>query len=128
MTSCVCKGILYILFCTDRYPVITDSCLLDRYSLQRSVRFKKYYKSLFLGLLDLALVNALIVFKARHDSQQNTRHVSFLRTLHVQLCQVEAQDLASMPTRHQGIERFRSTLDMLPSKSTSGAVGTLTAR
>jgi hypothetical protein len=41
--------VLYILFCTDRYPVITDTCLLDRYSLQRSVRFKKYYKSLFPG-------------------------------------------------------------------------------
>ncbi|POM70938.1 Hypothetical protein PHPALM_12564 [Phytophthora palmivora] len=39
-----------------------DQLRLQRYSLQLSVRFRKYYKSLFLGLVDMALVNTYIVY------------------------------------------------------------------
>ncbi|ETI38782.1 hypothetical protein F443_15569 [Phytophthora nicotianae P1569] len=36
-----------------------DQLRLQSYSLQMSTRFTKYYKGLFLGFLDLALVNAI---------------------------------------------------------------------
>ncbi|EGZ13536.1 hypothetical protein PHYSODRAFT_412029, partial [Phytophthora sojae] len=39
-----------------------DQLRLQAYSLQLSTRFAKY-KSLFLGLVDMALVNAYIVYK-----------------------------------------------------------------
>uniref|UniRef100_H3GLY6 PiggyBac transposable element-derived protein domain-containing protein n=1 Tax=Phytophthora ramorum TaxID=164328 RepID=H3GLY6_PHYRM len=41
---------------------VHDQLRLQRYSLQLARRYKKYYKSLFLGLIDLAIVNAYIVF------------------------------------------------------------------
>lgn len=40
-----------------------DQLRLQSYSLQMSTRFTKYYKSLFLGFLDLALVNAYLWHK-----------------------------------------------------------------
>ncbi|ETN20630.1 hypothetical protein PPTG_21336 [Phytophthora nicotianae INRA-310] len=41
---------------------VHDRLRLQKYSLQLAVRFKNYYKSLLLGFVDLALVNAYIVY------------------------------------------------------------------
>ncbi|POM76646.1 Hypothetical protein PHPALM_6094 [Phytophthora palmivora] len=49
-----------------------------------AVRFKKYYKRLFLGFVDLVIVNAFI------SSQLNkpmVSHIDFLKQLHLGLCQ-----------------------------------------
>ncbi|KAE9030526.1 hypothetical protein PF005_g814 [Phytophthora fragariae] len=43
---------------------IHDQLRLQRYSLQQSVRFRKFYKTVFLGLVDMAMVNAFIVYRA----------------------------------------------------------------
>ena len=40
-----------------------DQLRLQRYSVQRSLCVKKYYKSLFFGLFDMALVNAYVVHR-----------------------------------------------------------------
>ena len=42
---------------------VHDQLRLQSYSIQRSFRFRKYYKSLFLGFLDMVLVNAFITHK-----------------------------------------------------------------
>ncbi|KAG3031474.1 hypothetical protein PC120_g3095 [Phytophthora cactorum] len=42
---------------------VHDQLRLQKYSLQTSTKFKKYYKSLFLGFMDLALMNANISHK-----------------------------------------------------------------
>ncbi|KAG2765910.1 hypothetical protein PC129_g13005 [Phytophthora cactorum] len=42
---------------------VNDQLCLQKYSLQTSTKLKKYYKSLFLGFIDLALVNAYISHK-----------------------------------------------------------------
>jgi len=42
---------------------VHDQLRLQRYSLQTSTKFKKYYMSLFLGLVDMALVNAYLSHK-----------------------------------------------------------------
>uniref|UniRef100_H3GN00 PiggyBac transposable element-derived protein domain-containing protein n=1 Tax=Phytophthora ramorum TaxID=164328 RepID=H3GN00_PHYRM len=58
------------------------------------VRFKKYYKSLFLGFVDLAIINALIVFNRARAAANKTMlsHVAFLKQLHLELCQVSVAD------------------------------------
>eukprot|EP00644_Phytophthora_capsici_P011837 jgi/Phyca11/106398/e_gw1.12.625.1 len=68
--------------------------MLNRYSLQLSIKYKKYYKSLFLGLIDLAVINAYIVFNARRaaDGLSKLSHVKFLKQLHVELCQLQEDD------------------------------------
>ncbi|EGZ25318.1 hypothetical protein PHYSODRAFT_449404, partial [Phytophthora sojae] len=60
-----------------------DQLRLQAYSLQLSVRFTKYYKSLFLGLVDMALVNAYIVYKKLCERKPHKdSHFNFLAKLH----------------------------------------------
>ena len=40
-----------------------DQLRLHRYSVQKSMRLAKYYKSLFLGIVDMALINGYIIHK-----------------------------------------------------------------
>ncbi|KAE9028494.1 hypothetical protein PR001_g11722 [Phytophthora rubi] len=69
---------------------VHDQLRLQRYSLQLARRYKKYYKSLFLGLMDLAIVNAFIIYNARRaaDGKSKVSHVSFMKQLHLKLCQL----------------------------------------
>eukprot|EP00644_Phytophthora_capsici_P009724 jgi/Phyca11/118001/e_gw1.35.144.1 len=74
---------------------VHDQLRLQRYSLQRALRFKKYYKSLVLGLIDLAIVNGYIVHKAYHKTKTSRplSHVKFMKKLHLQLCNLAAPDM-----------------------------------
>lgn len=72
---------------------IHDQLRLQRYSLQLSVRFRKYYKTVFLGLVDMALVNAYIIFReARKMVGEGADHAEFLAELQAQLLQVTSAD------------------------------------
>eukprot|EP00644_Phytophthora_capsici_P004065 jgi/Phyca11/108674/e_gw1.15.520.1 len=66
---------------------VHDQLRLQRYSIQRSVRMRKYYKTIFLGLVDLALVNAFVVHKITKERQGKSvpTHAEFMRRLHVDL-------------------------------------------
>ena len=72
-----------------------DQLRLQRFSLQLAFKFKKYYKSMFLGLMDLALVNAYIreTMKANDAPAMDRRQ--FLKALHVQLVRCTEQDFQS---------------------------------
>eukprot|EP00644_Phytophthora_capsici_P005686 jgi/Phyca11/97698/e_gw1.2.1118.1 len=74
---------------------VHDQLRLQRYSLQRALRFRKYYKSLALGLIDLAIVNGYIVHKAFHKNKQSRplTHVKYMKKLHLQLCRLQATDM-----------------------------------
>jgi hypothetical protein len=62
------------------------------------VKYKKYYKSLFLGFMDLAITNAFIVFNRRrlNDSLAKLSHVKFLKKLHLELCQLDEANWAAL--------------------------------
>jgi hypothetical protein len=62
-----------------------------------AVKYKKYYKSLFLGFIDLAITNAFIVFNRRrvNDGLAKHSHVKFLKQLHLELCQLDEADWAA---------------------------------
>jgi hypothetical protein len=55
----------------------------DQIRLQLAVTFRKYYKAIFLGLIDMALVNAFIVFREAQDQrvEKHTDHSMFLKLL-----------------------------------------------
>ncbi|GMF53712.1 unnamed protein product [Phytophthora fragariaefolia] len=57
-------------------------------------RIVRRAKSLFLGFVDLALVNALIIFNHARAAANKTKlsHVAFLKQLHLELCQISAFD------------------------------------
>ncbi|KAE9289416.1 hypothetical protein PR003_g25560 [Phytophthora rubi] len=92
---------------------------LQRYSLQLSVGFRKYYKTIFMGLVDMAIVNAFIVYREgqKQRGEPTADHAEFLRELQAQLLQVTAADLIDEspqpdptnpsgqgPTRHKLVE------------------------
>ncbi|GMF44198.1 unnamed protein product [Phytophthora fragariaefolia] len=74
---------------------VHDQLRLQRYSLQPALRFKKYYKSLALGLIDLVIVNNYVVHKAYYQNKQSRHlsHFKFMKKLHLQLCRVQASDM-----------------------------------
>ncbi|KAE8904561.1 hypothetical protein PF003_g10883 [Phytophthora fragariae] len=71
---------------------------LQRYSLQTSTKFNKYYKSLFLGLVDMALVNAYLSHKeaVRMAGTQARKRVEWFSLLQNQLLQLKPQDFAGV--------------------------------
>uniref|UniRef100_H3GNA7 PiggyBac transposable element-derived protein domain-containing protein n=2 Tax=Phytophthora ramorum TaxID=164328 RepID=H3GNA7_PHYRM len=84
---------------------VHDQLRLQRYSLQLARRYKKYYKSLFLGLMDLAIINAFIIYNYRRvaDGKSKVSHVRFLKELHLQLCQLQDDDWDQL-IRDQGLQ------------------------
>lgn len=42
---------------------VHDQLRLQRYSIQKCVAFRKYYKQLFLGIVDMSVVNGFIIHK-----------------------------------------------------------------
>lgn len=60
-----------------------------------AVRYTKYYESLFLGLVDIALVNIYIVHREYHRQNFTTQltHIAFLKRLHIELTQLTEENL-----------------------------------
>lgn len=77
---------------------VHDQLRLQRYSLQQQTKCKKYYKAVFLGLVDIAIVNAYVVYrdvqKAR-GAKQDT-HAQFLMQLQAQMLDVTEDDFAEV--------------------------------
>lgn len=57
-------------------------------------------KSLFLGLLDLALVNAYIIHREHNKrlGKSGLNHSGFLTTLHAQLLAIQSEDVLETPS------------------------------
>ncbi|KAJ8528668.1 hypothetical protein ON010_g14661 [Phytophthora cinnamomi] len=78
---------------------VHDQLRLQSYSLQTSTKFTKHYKSLFLGMVDLALVNAFISHKeaAKMAGTTPMKRAESYAVLQNQLLQMEADDFAGVP-------------------------------
>ncbi|KAE9032666.1 hypothetical protein PR001_g10510 [Phytophthora rubi] len=74
-----------------------DQLRLQRYSIQRAIRMRKYYKVIFLGLVDLAMVNAFIVHKIalKRRNKPVPTHAAFMRSLHTELLNQTSEDFAA---------------------------------
>ncbi|OWZ07268.1 hypothetical protein PHMEG_00020361 [Phytophthora megakarya] len=73
----------------------TTSCA---YKGKLCITYKKYYKSLLLGLVDLAIINIYIVYSIRQAAANLPKlsHVKFLKQLHLELCQLHEEDWLSL--------------------------------
>lgn len=73
---------------------VHDQLRLQRYSIQPSIRMRKYYKTVFLGLVDLAMVNAFIVHKLamKQRNKPVPTQAVFMRRLHVDLLNQTSED------------------------------------
>ncbi|ETL33123.1 hypothetical protein L916_14371 [Phytophthora nicotianae] len=73
---------------------VHDQLRLQRYSLQLCIKYKKNYKGLFLGLVDLAIIDSYIVFNAARAASNllKTSYIEFLKQLHLELCQLRDED------------------------------------
>lgn len=71
-----------------------DQLRLQRYSVQRAIRQKKYYKSLFLGLVDMALVNSFVVYReyCRFTDRRPLSQAKFRTLLQQEMLQLGASD------------------------------------
>lgn len=76
-----------------------DQLRLQRYSLQKATRFRKYYKALFLAVVDMATVNGYVVH--RHTQKEKgacmPKHAEYLQQLHEQLLAVTHFDFQRHP-------------------------------
>jgi hypothetical protein len=73
---------------------VHDQIRLQRYPLQGTMRFKKYYKSVALGLIDVGLVNMYITHREVSKARGKTpmTHGAFRRLLSQQLCDMSNED------------------------------------
>jgi hypothetical protein len=86
-----------------------------------AVRFAKYYKMLFLGLLDMALVNAYIVHReyCKSIDERPLSHLMFRKTLHGELVNLKPEDLWDV--------RPRDISHAVITRSPGSAAGTVTS-
>jgi Transposase IS4 len=79
---------------------VHDQLRLQSYSLQTSIRFRKYYKSLFLGLVDMALVNAYLTHKKTRcmNAMAPMPRGEWMGVLQNQLLQLKMEDLIDTPS------------------------------
>ncbi|POM58893.1 LOW QUALITY PROTEIN: Hypothetical protein PHPALM_36399 [Phytophthora palmivora] len=83
---------------------VHDQLRMQRYNVQLAYKTRKYYKTLFLGLYDMALVNAFIVHRyfRKVNNKRPPKHFAFLETLMEQLLAVDS------PVAFDSIERATS--------------------
>lgn len=67
-----------------------------RFSIQRSVRFKKYFHTIFVGLVDMALVNMYIIYTRlyarKYPGQSAPTHCQFMEEMQAALLSVGPSD------------------------------------
>ncbi|ETM02462.1 hypothetical protein L917_01076 [Phytophthora nicotianae] len=82
----------------DGWGEIHDQLRLQRYSLQLSVVFRKYYKTIFLGLVDMTIVNTFTIYReaCKQRNEPPADHAMFLRHLQEQRLELTASNFADV--------------------------------
>ncbi|KAG3112963.1 hypothetical protein PI125_g7749 [Phytophthora idaei] len=103
---------------------VHDQLRMQRYSVQLSYKTRKYYETLFLCLVDMALVNAFIVF--RHNKkvhgERPPKHYAFFETLMEQLMVVDAETFESIEVSVMLLDQHKLNHGLLGSNITTGYV------
>ena len=75
---------------------IANQLRLARYSIQMCIRFRKYYKTIFFGFVDMAITNAYITYTwhMKRVQKKPMSHAQFMTLLHNQLLEMKAEDFA----------------------------------
>ncbi|KAG3148311.1 hypothetical protein PC128_g23629 [Phytophthora cactorum] len=84
---------------------VNDQLRMQRYSVQLSYKTRKYYKTLFLGLLDVTFVNAYIVYRhhRKTNGKSSPKHFAFFEELMEQLLVVDpVEDFAEIEAGNRG--------------------------
>ncbi|ETL47635.1 hypothetical protein L916_02633 [Phytophthora nicotianae] len=73
---------------------VHDRLRMQRYSVQLSYKSRKYYRTLFLGLFDMALVNAFIVYRFHRkvNGKRPPKHFAFFKELMEQLLAIDSAE------------------------------------
>lgn len=89
---------------------VHDQLRLQSYSVQMTIKFRKWYKQVFLGLIDMVLVNMFIIWrlKARRDGKKEPRHYEFLEDLAISLINITDEELEDV-RRSRRYPRARAT-------------------
>ncbi|ETO99968.1 hypothetical protein F441_22605 [Phytophthora nicotianae CJ01A1] len=104
-----------------------DQIRLQRYSIQRYVGFKKYYRQLFLAFVDMAIINGFILHRIvmKQKGERVPSHAEYMRRLQVKLLAVTSvsfrtnrycEDLVNTPLQSQE-HVLRSTKELYEAKS-----------
>ncbi|ETO84937.1 hypothetical protein F444_01190 [Phytophthora nicotianae P1976] len=82
----------------DGWGEIHDQLRLQRYSLQLSVVFRKYYKTIFLGLVDMTIVNTFTIYReaCKQRNEPPADPAMFLRHLQEQRLELTASNFADI--------------------------------
>ncbi|KAG3251122.1 hypothetical protein PI124_g4276 [Phytophthora idaei] len=77
---------------------VHDQLRMQRYSVQLAFKTRKYYRTLFLGLLHMAAVNAFIVYRdfRKVNNMRPPRHFAFFETLMEQLLAVDQEEASAV--------------------------------
>lgn len=111
---------------------VHDQLRLQRYSIQKPMRMRKYYQTIFLGLIDMALVNCYIlhklVFAKRFPGKTLPTHAQFMTTMQTALLGIVETDFVgdlSIEAMFESPVPGRTrVLSHLPSKNTIQQVDT----
>eukprot|EP00644_Phytophthora_capsici_P003017 jgi/Phyca11/102831/e_gw1.7.965.1 len=78
---------------------------LQRYSLQQQTKCKKYFKAIFLGLVDVAIVNAYIVYREAQKNRgaRQFTHAEFLTQLQAQMLDLTKEDFDQRQPQVDGV-------------------------
>ncbi|OWZ18691.1 LOW QUALITY PROTEIN: hypothetical protein PHMEG_0007188 [Phytophthora megakarya] len=73
---------------------VHEQLRMQRYSIQLGYKSRKYYRTLFLGILDMALVNAFIVrrYYRKVNNRHPAKHFAFYEELIEQLLAVDTKE------------------------------------
>ncbi|POM76703.1 Hypothetical protein PHPALM_6025 [Phytophthora palmivora] len=73
---------------------VHDQLRMQRYSVQLAYKSRKYYRTLFLGLLDMALENSFIVHRyyRKVNNKSPVKHFAFMEDLMEQLLAVDSTE------------------------------------
>lgn len=77
---------------------VHDQLRLQYYSVQQAMRFRKWYKQVFLGLMDMVLVNMFIIWrlKASRDGISEPRHYNFMEDLAIALINITDEEVEDL--------------------------------